>query len=104
MKSIQERCGIWRWPTMVAAAAGICAAQTAGAPQGGRLTFDVASVKPAAPYIRPDGGGPSEHWEFGADRLTVRNAGLNSLFWLAFKVHGKQVSPHPALEERFAID
>ena len=104
MKSIQERCGIWLWPALVAAAAGICVAHTAGAPQGGRLTFEVASVKPAAPYIRPEGGGPSEHWEFGADRLTVRNAGLNSLFWLAFKVDGHQVSPHPALEERFDID
>jgi uncharacterized protein (TIGR03435 family) len=104
MKSIQERCGVWLWPALVASAAGICVAQTAGAPKAGRLTFEVASVKPAAPYFPPEGRGPSEHWEFGPDRLTVRNAGLNSLFWLAFKVDGQQVSHHPALEERFDID
>jgi hypothetical protein len=64
-KSIRERCGSCLWPALVAAAAGICAAQTTGAQTGGRLTFEVASVKPAAPYFPPEGRGPSEKVEWG---------------------------------------
>jgi hypothetical protein len=105
MKSIQERCGIWLWPALLAAAAGICAAQTTGAQTGGRLTFEVASVKPAAPYTPPEGRGPSEKVEWGVDRFTALNTGLNSLMWIAFRVGGGDMSwsSHPALEARFDI-
>jgi hypothetical protein len=105
MKSVQGRLGIGLGPVLVASAVGIWVAQPLGAQTAGaRLAFDVASVRPARPFTAEDGRGPSEKVGFGADRLTVRNAPLNTLFQVAFKVTWAQVGPHPAMHERFDIE
>jgi hypothetical protein len=75
-------------------------AQTAGP----RLAFDVASVRPARPFYPEESRGPNEKVEFGTDRLMVRNAPLNTLFQVAFKLAQGQVGPHPAMHERFDIE
>jgi hypothetical protein len=75
-------------------------AQTDGAPPA----FEVASVRPARPVNIGTDGASRETVEFGVDRLTARNAPINTLLQVAFTMTWFQLGDHAALFERFDID
>ena len=98
MKRMQEKCRIGLWPALLASAAGIWAAQPLHAQAGGRLAFEVASIRPTT--VR-DG---EISFDAANGRVTVRNFSVWNLIRSAYHVRDLQISGGPAwVKEKVSI-